>query len=223
MSLPLLEHFQRWLDDGVRRIGEIIIFTPDDWSEDHYGLCHVDEAQVVVDRPEDLESHRGYIAARSLMLWDDAGEYRPLPSSPDLRHGWVLHLDSLDELRLALDYFYPSALGMWRDHQLAPLEPQHFRDKLARQTGMYRSAKRIGDPRAIQLIKRVCNPESGCLKRILWQLDGETPIHNLPPSKQLSESTLSKAEGIPLLCKEACNILVAEARKEARKEVTKVS
>ena len=38
---------------------------------------------------------------------DDAGNYRPLKTAPNLRHGWRLELETLEDLRRALDYFYP--------------------------------------------------------------------------------------------------------------------
>ena len=55
-----------------------------------------------------LKSFRSAEDAIDIAKYDDAGNYRPLKTSPDLRHGWRLELDSVEELRRALDYFYPA-------------------------------------------------------------------------------------------------------------------
>ena len=88
---------------------------------------------------------------------------------------------------------------------------------------MYRSANRLSDTRAQSLVRRVCNPATGCLKRILWPISGTTAIASLPPAKFLDHGQPPGPREIPLLCQEACNILVAEARVEARNEVIVIS
>src|SRR6266480_2311748 len=40
--------------------------------------------------------------------YDDAGSLRPLTTAPNVRHGWRLEGATVEELRLALDYFDPS-------------------------------------------------------------------------------------------------------------------
>jgi len=211
-TLPLDDFLSHALENGLRTIGEAAILTPCPATGKHYALCHRDDAAST----ETLAQHQGPEAARTIALQDDNGEYRPLRSAPNLRHGWLLTLDSIPDLRLALDFLYPAALGMWRAHRNGTLAPLDFRAKLARQTGMYRSANRISNTRARKLLRTLCDPATGCLKKILWQIDPDTPVAGLPPEKFTLPETWSEC---PLLCQEACNIAVSEARKEARNEV----
>ena len=44
---------------------------------------------------------------------DHAGNYRPLKMAPNLRHGWRLERETLDDLRRSLDYFYPGRLAVF--------------------------------------------------------------------------------------------------------------
>src|SRR5438552_19151301 len=50
--------------------------------------------------------------ALEIARYDDAGNYRPLKTAPNLRHGWRLEVGDPGELHLALDYFYPGRLAM---------------------------------------------------------------------------------------------------------------
>ena len=67
---------------------------------------------------------------------------------------------------------------------------------------------------------RFCRSDGGCLRTILWGRDasGAPASTLLPPEKfdpahdQSASFPPSGADFIPLLCQEACNLLVAEAR-----------
>jgi len=179
------EALARWLAGGRCKIGQLAVES----SGTKFELRHVDE----MDRA-DLETHRGTIAARHLANLDDADRFRPLKTAPNLRHGWRLILRDVDELRVALDYFYPAMLGVALSHERGELRSVPLRETLGRQTGMYRVTQKITDEQARSLIDSFC---AGCLKCRLW--DARVP-----------EQT---AEEFPLLCHEACNLLVAEARK----------
>src|SRR2546423_2669961 len=75
-------------------------------------LSHRDDETL-----DKLESFRSAEDAIDIAKYDDAGNYRPLKTAPNLRHGWRLELDSIEELRRALDYFYPGRLavfGAWK-------------------------------------------------------------------------------------------------------------
>ena len=213
----LLDSLAGWLENGLRHIGQITLLSQIENPAALWSLCHADDAATARANPEKLVRHNGPSAARELVMYDDSGNYRPLRSAPDLRHGWLLEVDSLEALRESLDYFYPAALGLWRDYLAESLEIQALRTKLQRQTGMYRSANRLSDTRAQSLIRRVCSPESGCLKKILWEINSAVPIKSLPSGKFLHSTP--EPNTLPLLCQEACNILVSEARTEARNEV----
>jgi sirohydrochlorin cobaltochelatase len=157
----------------------------------------------------DLEVHEGAAAARELSLYDDAGEYRPLKTAPNLRRGWRLGLRSLAEVHRALDYFYPAMLGVWRDFQRAQLPIVPLRETLERQTGMYAITKKITDAQAQTMVGDFCRSDTGCRKKILWDISPGVPVTTLPPEKfQPTDS----GHALPLLCHESCNLLVAKAR-----------
>jgi sirohydrochlorin cobaltochelatase len=189
-SRNLTQALARWLAEGRRQIGQIAIQS----SADGFELRHVHEMDCI-----DLETHRGITAARHLANLDDAESYRPLKTAPNLRHGWRLILCDIDELRVALDYFYPAMLGVALSHERGELQPVPLRETLGRQTGMYRVTQKITDAQARSMIDSFC---SGCLKCRLW--DGQVPEQ--PPQE------------FPLLCHEACNLLVAEARRLVKAE-----
>ncbi len=180
------------VDAGFLRIGQIQIRP----VGEGFHLCHIEDVHC-----EDLERFRDPDAAPSLALTDDAGAYRPLKTAPNLRHGWRLEVASLRDLRLALDFFYPAALGNWRARLVQKLQPVPFRATVNRQTGMYRITGKITDEQAEELVGLVCR--KGCLRNILWSVSPETPS----PSPTLPDKE------IPLLCGEGCNLLVAAARK----------
>ncbi len=79
------------LDAGEWRIGQLLV-RPD------ISLRHVEDASRNI-----LEVFTHPADAREFAKYDDAGNYRPLKTAPNLRHGWLLALGSVDELRQALD------------------------------------------------------------------------------------------------------------------------
>lgn len=166
------------------------------------------ELRHVADAAEkELALHHSPEAARHLAIHDDAGKYRPLKTAPTLRRGWQLRLASVAELRLALDYFYPAALGTWRAQLKNELTVVPLRETLGRQTGMYRVVGLITDEQIAALTSKCCAP-SACRRRVLWEIEPGKP-HG-----QTEGKPLEVPEGIlPLLCTEACNLLIAEGRK----------
>ena len=101
-------------------------------------------------------------------------------------------------------------LGVQVSAQQEELTPVALRATLGRQSGMYRVTQRITDAEADAMIGRFCRTDGGCLKTILWRIAEGVPITSLPPDKFLPPSSPNEW---PLLCHEACNLLVAEARK----------
>jgi sirohydrochlorin cobaltochelatase len=197
-----------WLAKGWRCIGEIEIECRDDGT---FALSHRDDAAR-----DDLSIDHEPDAAIKLSRFDDAGMYRPLKTAPTLRHGWKLILKNLTELRLALDLFYPGRLAAIFAFEKSELVTTSFRETLARQSGMYRVAAQISETEADDLIGNFCRSDGGCLRTILWRRDqsGTAPSRKLPPEKSdpRHDQTGLGAPVIPLLCQEACNLLVAEAR-----------
>jgi sirohydrochlorin cobaltochelatase len=206
MTRDLTALLSDWVTQGFRSIGQILI-TP--LAHGGYELRHQDDAGCT-----ELRAHHGAEAARRLSMYTEHGEFRPLKTAPSLARGWCLTLPHAAELRTALDHFYPAMLGIWASNQSQTLHPVPLRDTLGRQTGMYAASKRLQDDEAQALVGRACSSDGACLKRVLWPLTAEQPVSSLPSEKcsaepdQLAEGT----RAIPLLCHEACNLLVAAAR-----------
>ncbi len=194
-------------------LGQITVTALDDGDHE---LRHVEDA----DRPTaDLRLHTDPEDAGVLALYDDAGGYRPLKTAPNLRHGWRLVVPDEAGLRLALDLFYPARMGAWRAFQARRLEATPLRETLGRQTGMYRVTQKLTDDQADALVGRFCRSDGGCLRTILWRRDaaGVVASTRLPPEKfdpgyDQTPGERTTANFVPLLCQEACNLLVAEAR-----------
>lgn len=170
-------------------------------------LRHVDDTGVleIATRPED---------AREIAKYDGEGNYRPLKTAPNLRRGWELRLESLDDLRRALDFFYPAALGTWFAFRRNELVPLHLRETLGRQTGRYRVTNLVTDEQAGEAIRNRCNSRTGCLRRQLWRISPEVQS---PFTEDPSEIKFDGA--LPILCVEACNLLVADIRPIAKQNV----
>jgi len=194
-------------------IGQVLVRdTPDGFM-----LLHRDDREK-----DDLHEYRQPEDAIEIARWDDNGSYRPLKTAPNLSHGWKMKLVDRGTLSRALDYFYPGRLPVfeaWRHNRLVTTP---LRETLERQSGMYRVAASISDAQIDQLVGSFCRSNGGCLRTILWKRDqsGTTPSSKLPPEK--FDPSLDQANGpqsvtqipvIPLLCQEACNLLVNECRK----------
>jgi sirohydrochlorin cobaltochelatase len=183
-----------WLAAGGERIGQILFqLQADGWE-----LRHVEDATRT-----DLALQHDAEAARYFANLDATGIFRPLKTAPNLVRGWRLVLPDVAAVRRALDYFYPAMSGVWLSHTRGELVPVVLRETLGRQTGMYRVTQKLTDPQARDLIDTVC---SGCLKHRLWEIATPNP-----------QAPAFPAGSLPLLCHEACNLLVAKAREVVKK------
>ena len=196
---------------------------------------------------DQLQTYRDAEDAVEIAKHDDAGNYRPLKTAPNLRHGWRLELATVEELRRALDYFYPGRLAVFAAWKSGYLKTTALRETLDRQSGMYRVAARISDPQINELVADFCRSDRGCLRTILWKRDRNgtvastklrkekfDPVYDQviapcsrrpagdacashPPSLSYGVAG-TEAATVPLLCQEACNLLVAECRKVVKDE-----
>jgi sirohydrochlorin cobaltochelatase len=202
---------------GPFYFGQILVRKTDDGLV----LCHRDDAAG-----DNLEIFRDAEEAIEIAKYDDAGNYRPLKTAPNLRHGWRLTLKTLEDLRRALDYFYPGRLAAFAAWKNGKLQTTPLRETLDRQSGMYRVAAKISDSQIDDLVGDFCRSDGGCLRTILWKRDarGTVSSTNLRNEKFDPAFDQAKALGrpgspppatatIPLLCQEPCNLLVAECRK----------
>ncbi len=198
----------------ISRFGQVLIQRTNSAG---FVLCHRDD-----EKAHDLEILRKPGDALGIARCDDAGKYRPLKTAPNLRHGWRLELVDLGELRRALDYFYPGRLAMLAAWTKNRLSTTSVRETLDRQSGMYRVAAKISDEQIDDVVGNVCRSDGGCLRTILWNRDmrGAIPSTKLPPEKfdPIHDQTGRNENTIPLLCQEACNLLVAECRKAVKGE-----
>jgi sirohydrochlorin cobaltochelatase len=210
MPSPVEAALGAWLSAGARGVGQIRITR----EQDAFVLCHRDDAGR-----ENLSVYESADQAAGLGKFDDAGNYRPLKTAPNLKHGWRLKLKRLEEVQRALDLFYPgrlAALAAWEANRLATTPLRHT---LGRQSGMYRVAAKISDGEIDELVGRFCRSrggEPGCLRTILWSRDESKarPSVRLPLDKFIApvDQTGRGEQIVPLLCQEACNLLVAAAR-----------
>jgi len=199
----------KWLAAGLRCIGQISVEAKQDGA---FALTHSEDM-----RRNDLAPYVQADDAAQLARFDDAGKYRPLKTAPNLRHGWRLILPDRSALGIALDLFYPGRLAAFLAWENGGLVTTPLRETLQRQTGMYRLAAKISDEEANTLVGSFCRSDSGCLRTILWKRDQKGTLAStlLPPEKfdPAHDQTHLRGTMIPLLCQEACNLLVAEARK----------
>ena len=174
--------------------------------------------------------------AIEIAKYDNTGNYRPLKTAPNLRHGWRLELDTLEELQRALDYFYPGRLAVFNAWKKGRLQTTPLRETLDRQSGMYRVAAKISDSQIDDLVAGFCRSEGGCLRTILWKRDRDRAIASTKLPRQKfdpaydqarvfsrgpvgdAHASHSEAATVPLLCQEACNLLVAVCRKVVKGE-----
>ena len=185
------------------------------------GGCFVLTHREEEDR-KDLQTFGNALDAAEIARSDDAGNYRPLKTAPNLRHGWRLELVDLSELRLALDLFYPGRLAIFTAWKETQLKTTPLRETLDRQSGMYRIAAKVSDEEVNKLVGDFCRSDGGCLRTILWKRDerGTIPSTKLPPEKFAPDhdQTGRGERVIPLLCQEACNLVVNECRKMVKGE-----
>ncbi len=189
------------------------------------------------DRPgDDLEIFSRPEDAIEIARCDDAGTYRPLKTAPNLRRGWQMNLPDIGGLQPAIDYFYPGRLAILRAWSQNDLVTTPLRETLNRQSGMYRVAAKISDEQIDNVVGNLCKSDGGCLRTILWKRDGEGAVSStkLPPEKfdpahdqcvcsrrPVGDEGASHGEAattIPLLCQEACSLLVNECREAVKGE-----
>ena len=192
---PLNEFLSGAVELGFFQIGQVVIKI----NPEGFCLRHEDDACR-----EDLEVFSSPDDSTLIARQDDAGDYRPLKTAPNLRHGWELRLDSLAALRLALDGIYPAALGNWRAVLLGEKIAPPLRETLNRQTGMYRITGLLTHHEASQIITSLCRP--GCLRQILWPIesDDSAPVPAAPEGR------------IPLFCTNPCSHFLGKAREAVK-------
>jgi hypothetical protein len=208
--------------------GQILIKKRDDTG---FFLLHRDDESL-----DQLQTYQDAEDAVEIAKYDDAGKYRPLKTAPNLRHGWRLELATVEELRRVLDYFYPSRLAVLAAWEKGCLKTTALRETLDRQSGMYRVAAKISDSQINDVVADFCRSDGGCLRTILWKRDRNGTIASTKLPKDKFDPVVAQAAAcsrrpsgdgrashgeaatVPLLCQEACNLLVSECRKVVKDE-----
>jgi sirohydrochlorin cobaltochelatase len=199
-------------------VGQIVVQK----SDGCFVISHRDDETL--DR---LQVFRSAEDAIEIAKYDDAGNYRPLKTAPNLRHGWRLELDTLEALMRALDYFYPGRLAVFAAWKSDELQTTPLREILDRQSGMYRVAAKISDSQIDDLVADFCRSNGGCLRTILWKRDAEGAVSSTKLPNEKFDPSIDQASAqpgstipatVPLLCQEACNLLIAECRKMVKGE-----
>ena len=208
--------------------GQILVRRANDGA---FALSHRDDEAA-----DQLKIFRSAEDAIEIAKHDDAGNYRPLKTAPNLRHGWRLELQTLEDLRRGLDYFYPGRFAVFAAWKSDKLQITLLRETLNRQSGMYRLVSKISDSQIDDLVVDFCRSNGGCLRTILWKRDASGAIASTKLSKEKFDPAIdqarvcsrrpvgdphashSEAASVPLLCQEACNLLIAECRKVVKGE-----
>ena len=142
-----------------------------------------------------------------------------------MRRGWKIFARDLLQVERVIDTIYPGRLAMLRAFKSGELTTTSLRETLNRQSGMYRVAAKISDEQIDDLVGDFCRSDGGCLRTILWKRDASDkgPSSKLPPEKfdpavdqylsaKMPRPATAATDSIPLLCQEACNLLVAACR-----------
>ena len=214
-----MKQSRRLLDSLVAekfsRIGQLEIVS----SEERFVVCHCDDVGRTDLRNYEIDD------APEVAKFDDAGSYRPLKTAPNLRHGWKIFARDLLQIEKVIDAIYPGRIAVLDAFKSGQLTLTSLRETLNRQSGMYRVAAKISDKQIDGLVGNFCRSDGGCLRTILWKRDagGKIPSSKLPPEKfnpavdqylsaKRPRSATAATDSLPLLCQEACNLLVAACR-----------
>jgi len=196
------------LDTGINQIGQLRILR------DHIQLHHIDDHDL-----DSLKVHTDPEDAREIGRYTPEGDYRFTKGELSLPKGWIFHLDSVAELRSTIDLFYPASLGLWHAWKGGEIRVQNLRDKLNRQTGMYRHSRNVSDKGAQELVQSLCGPGNKCVKKILWSVDQELPLDDSEASRFNGiVGDADESNAIAMVCQEACNFFVAQARQKSKEE-----
>jgi sirohydrochlorin cobaltochelatase len=204
--------FEALRTEKASRIGQLEISALDD----SFVVYHRDDVG------RDDVASREIKNAFQIAKFDDAGNYRALKTAPNLRHDWKIFVNNAAELEHAIDAIYPGRLAVLRALESGELVTTSLRETLSRQSGMYRVAAKISDQQIDDLVGDFCRSDGGCLRTILWKRDERktVPSTKLPPEKfDPAADQMGRGEKcIPLLCQEACNLLVAACREKVKPE-----
>ncbi len=214
--------FLRWIEDadgrtvadryaalaaGIERAwGQLrITATVTDRGERRYDIRHADDAGVPA---AELDAYEDPLDARDLVKLDAKGRYRPLKTAPTLDSGWVFPALSPRDAYETVETVYPATVVNWHREREGELDVTHWRETMARQSGIYGVVKtwdRGEGHEHANWVAEACCDDSQCLKRREWEYDDETDLD------------VDGGDGV-FPCREPCSVVVSGARKWTRLE-----
>jgi hypothetical protein len=194
---PVRDRYEALADGTSRTWGQLRIEARlGDDGRRRYAIRHEGDADV----PErDLERYDDPLAVRELVKFDDRERYRPLKTAPTLPTGWTYPDLDGRELARTVDFVYPATVANWHREREGELDVSHFRETAERQTGIYDIVDELS-VEELEAAAESCCVDSQCLKRRMWDEDGET------------ELDVPRGEG-EFPCREPCSLFVTAARK----------
>lgn len=187
------EAFAGWVEEAPegRLFGQVLVRRD---GEGVYTIRHA------ADRGrDDLKIYEDPRSAREIARLTSDGQHRPLKSSPNLRRGWEIRVRGRAALAVAMNYLYPAGIVHWYQLREGRLPVTHFRENAARQSGIYERVRDLSDE-GVRNAVRACCADEVCLKRVMWDIDPETPLG------------VERGSGeIP--CPEPCSLFVSFARR----------
>ncbi|WP_435197227.1 DR2241 family protein [Natronomonas sp. EA1] len=181
--------------------GELHVTVQLDGDDRVYDVRHVRDSDHALG---DLDRHDDPLDARELVKYDEKGRYRPLKTAPSLPTGWAFApLDARDCVQ-TVEYVYPATVANWYREREGELDISHFRETAERQTGIYGLIEELPEE-AVNWVAHACCDDSQCLKRRMWDEDGDTPLD------------APRGEG-EFPCREPCSLVVAASRKWTKLE-----
>jgi hypothetical protein len=196
------ERYDALRDGGrTRSWGQLhISVTLGDEGRRRYDLRHEADAETPC---EDLTTHDDPAAARDIARTDERGRYRPLKAAPTLVDGWVFSDVDAETLLDAVEYLYPATIANWHREREGELDVDHWRETMARQTGIYGVVEtwdRGEGHDHVEWVAEACCDDSQCRKRREWEYDAETSL------------AADGGDG-EFPCREPCSVVVSAARK----------
>ena len=159
---------------------------------DGYELRHVDD----IDDPRGaLETLQRPVDLRERARTDRHGQYRPLSGAKTLPTGWTLPGLGPESLVSAVRFVYPGSIAHWWSERSGTLDVTHFRESVARQTGLYADLDGFGGAALDAAAESVCGD---CVRRRRWEAG---------PDEEIDASCGEGA--IP--CREACPFFLSAA------------
>ena len=164
-----------------------------------YELLHKNDANKTKDELKELKIEE----AQFYLSFTDSSVFRPIKGSPNLRSGWRLVVQNLQDLELALQAVYPGFISdNYAVKKIDPIPVTSYTAFAERQTGMYRNAKLLTEERAQQAVQACCGTKH-CLKRRYWSV----------PGLDMDTADEKKSE-VP--CLEPCAVMLEWGRKVVR-------